>query len=165
MQPAGQMILQWRNAKGLTQFEVARRSGVSRPNLSAIEQGARDLTVETLRRIALALGIKAGMIIDGIGPTPVIEKETLDRAALDRISRSAAGESVRVSGWERRVALDFALIMRSKSSRPGFQKKPGGARAENSASMRLKSEVGPKLFEHLIHRIEKHLSLRAEPHE
>src|SRR3989338_5015851 len=109
MYPIGQTIQLWRTKKGLTQSAVARQSGVSRPNLSAIEQGARDLTVETLRRIALALGIKAGMIVDGVGPAPIIPKEALDRNALDRISRLAAGEPLRVSAWERRIALDLAL--------------------------------------------------------
>lgn len=40
---------------GLTQEELAKKSGVSRPMLSKIESGNRNATLETLMRVAHAM--------------------------------------------------------------------------------------------------------------
>ncbi len=165
MNPIGQTIIIWRNAKGLTQSDLARRSGVSRPNLSAIEQGARDLTLGTLRRIALAMGVSAGTLVDGVGPESVLPKGTFNRYALDRIARLTAGQTLRASASERRIASDLALIMKSKTRQSNSRKTPGGIRAESAAALRLKSGVGPAIFKHLIRRIEKNLTSRLMAHE
>ena len=127
MYPIGQSILLWRNARGLTQSEVAARSGVSRPNLSAIEQGARDLTLETLRRISFVLGVSAGALVDGVGPAS-FPKSKLNRFALDRIARLAAGQSLRASPRERRIASDLASLMTSKTRKSNSGNKRGGGR-------------------------------------
>lgn len=165
MNPIGQTIILWRNAKGLTQSTLAERSGVSRPNLSAIEQGARDLTLETLRRIASALEVSPGTLADGVGPKPDLSKGELDRYALDRIARLAAGQAIRASAPERRVASDLTLIMKSKTRRPHSKKKPEGVRAENAAVLRLRSGLGPVIFKQLIRRVEKNLISRFMGHE
>lgn len=134
---------------------MAARSGVSRPNLSAIEQGARDLTIGTLRRIALVLGVSAGALVDGIGPWPVIPRSLLGRDALDRIAKLATGQSLRASALERRIAKDLASIMKSKMRLLGPKKNRGNVRANNPAMLRLKSELGQVVFENLIRRVEK----------
>ena len=43
-----------RRASGLSQAEVARRAGTSRPNVSAYERGRRSPTLETLERLLAA---------------------------------------------------------------------------------------------------------------
>lgn len=45
-----------RRASGLSQIEVARRAGTSRPTLSAYEHGQRNPTLETLERVLAANG-------------------------------------------------------------------------------------------------------------
>ena len=164
MPPIGQSILLWRNTKGLTQSELAIQSGVSRPNLSAIEQGARDLTLETLRRIALVLGVSAGTLVDGIGPSSYSKSE-LNRYALDRIARLAAGQSLRASDKERRIASDLQSLMTSKIRRTHSENKRGSIRAENAVVLRLKSEIGVDIFKHLVRRVEKNLTSRFMAHE
>ncbi|MBI2174945.1 MAG: helix-turn-helix transcriptional regulator [Candidatus Omnitrophica bacterium] len=162
------MILLWRNEKNLTQSEVARRSGVSRPNLSAIEQGTRDVTVGTLRCIAAALGTNPGALVDGIGPTPVLSKEKLGRRRLDRIARLVAGQKLRASASEQRLALDLASIMKFKThplTSTTSTGKINSTRAENATVLRLKSELGVVLFEHLVKRVEKNLISKLIPHE
>ena len=47
----------WREHRGLTQHELARRAGISKPYLSQIETGKRKGTVETLNAVAQALEV------------------------------------------------------------------------------------------------------------
>lgn len=47
----------WRSHRGLTVTELAEKAGVAQPYLSQIETGRRDGTLETMRRIAAALGV------------------------------------------------------------------------------------------------------------
>lgn len=152
MNPVGQSISFWRRERGLTQAVVAERSGVSRPNLSAIEQGARDLTVQTLRRIASTLEVTPGVLVDG-----VISDRKSDRPFLDRIARLATGQSLKASPRERRIAQDFVSIMKSKTGKQSKKKTTHQIRNENATIWRLKAELSPDVFDHLIRRIEKNL--------
>src|SRR3989338_1494008 len=89
----GKTLYLWRQEKGLTQGQLSHRSGVSRPNLSAIENGGRDVTVQTLRCLAKSLDIKPGVLVDGIIPQAHLKKE-LSRESLDRIARALVGQSI-----------------------------------------------------------------------
>ncbi len=166
MRPIGQTIYLWRLHGRLTQVRLAQISGVSRPNLSAIEQGARDLTVQTLRRLAEALGIDAGTLVNGVGPKPTYAPINTDRHSLDRVARLAAGQRLRASTKERKVALALAFVMKSKTGWAGI-KRTGRrtARSENETLTRLKAELGAELLAHLVRRIEKHLGGPGMPHE
>lgn len=53
-----------RKRLGLTQEEVARRSGVHVTEVSRIEAGKRDPKVSTLERLAKAVEIKPGRLLD-----------------------------------------------------------------------------------------------------
>ncbi len=48
------LVAEARRASGLSQAEVARRAGTSRPNVSAYERGRRSPTLETLERLLAA---------------------------------------------------------------------------------------------------------------
>ena len=50
------LVAHARRASGLTQAEVARRAGPSRPTLSAYEGGSRNPTLDTLERVLAANG-------------------------------------------------------------------------------------------------------------
>ena len=162
MHPVGQTISFWRMKKGLTQAVVAQRSGVSRPNLSAIEQGARDLTVQTLRRIASTLGVTPGALVDGVRPDVVNPQKKFDRYAIDRIARIASGQVLKASSTEQRIARDLASVMKSKTRNTSEKKNLRNIRSENTAIFSLKTEIGPALFQHLIRRVEKNLRNRYE---
>jgi len=54
---AGSRIRHIRESRGLSQQEVAERSGVPQESLSRIENGHRDPRLETLRKLAAAFGI------------------------------------------------------------------------------------------------------------
>ena len=66
-------IKEAREAAGLPQYVLARRSGVTQPFISQIEAGLKNPTYLTLRKLALALGCKPE---DLYGPT-----EDADRPA------------------------------------------------------------------------------------
>jgi transcriptional regulator with XRE-family HTH domain len=49
---------------GLTQEEVAQRSGVHATEVSRMEAGKRDPKISTLRRLAAAVEVKPGQLLD-----------------------------------------------------------------------------------------------------
>jgi len=54
----------WRNARGLTQQQVADAAGISKPYLSQIETGKRKGRTESLASIAKALKVSLDEIVD-----------------------------------------------------------------------------------------------------
>jgi transcriptional regulator with XRE-family HTH domain len=60
----GSRIRKAREERGLNLHELARLSGISAPALSLIETGKRDLRVTSLCRIADALRIAAGELVE-----------------------------------------------------------------------------------------------------
>lgn len=76
----------WRISRGLTQGELAVRSGVPRPNLVALERGKRECNLSTLYRLAHALEISPGVLIDQSAPGH--QDTTLGRHEIDAIARN-----------------------------------------------------------------------------
>jgi transcriptional regulator with XRE-family HTH domain len=60
----GSRIRKARETNGLNLHELARLSGISAPALSLIETGKRDLRITTLYRIAGALRLRAGDLVE-----------------------------------------------------------------------------------------------------
>lgn len=56
-----------RTKLGLTQEQVAERSGVHATEVSRIEAGKRDPQVSTVERLALAVELRPGELLDGGG--------------------------------------------------------------------------------------------------
>lgn len=57
-----------RKAKSISQAELAKRAGISRPYLSQLETGQRSLTVTRQHQIAAALGVPASELVDFDAP-------------------------------------------------------------------------------------------------
>ena len=53
-----------RDRKGLTQVQLAEKSGVSRTYLARLESGRQDPTLSTLEKLAKALGVKVGRLLE-----------------------------------------------------------------------------------------------------
>lgn len=62
-------IRQIRESAGITQAELARRLGITQPAVARWESGRRQPRVESLQRIADALGLNLSVIFSGGGPT------------------------------------------------------------------------------------------------
>lgn len=54
----GKRIAELRERHGLTQADVAEAVGTTVPNLQRIEYGTQNVTIETLTKIANAIGVK-----------------------------------------------------------------------------------------------------------
>jgi transcriptional regulator with XRE-family HTH domain len=64
MNSTNDKIKRMRMHKGFSQVELARRSGVSQPAISQIESGTKTPTLDTLRKLAKALGVPVSELID-----------------------------------------------------------------------------------------------------
>ena len=60
----GQRIRELRLAAGLTQAELARRTGIHRPNIARVEAGRHTPSLETLARLANAIGVPTTRVLD-----------------------------------------------------------------------------------------------------
>lgn len=57
-------LQKFRRAKGLSQEAFADEAGIHRTYISDIERGARNPTIEVVDRLARALGVKMGDLLD-----------------------------------------------------------------------------------------------------
>ncbi len=159
MLPIHRVITLWRLEKGMTQAELAQRAGLPRPNLSVIEQGGRDLTLSTLRRLAQALGIRPGLLADGIGPD---SGGSWSRESLDRMARALAGEKPpSLNPKEKKAVEQIYPLVRQKLRLQGKKEKAGSTSTERETRkkrfgwMHVKSQFTPSEWQSLLNRIEK----------
>jgi len=59
----GTRVRELRQQKGLTSYELARRAGIARPNISRIERGKHVTSVDTLERLSRALGVTVAELL------------------------------------------------------------------------------------------------------
>ncbi len=59
----GARLRELRLAAGLTQAELARRTGIHRPNIARVEAGRQTPSLETLARIANAIGVSTTHVL------------------------------------------------------------------------------------------------------
>lgn len=74
----GENIQKARKAAGMTQKELAEKLGVSAPNISQYERGTKTPKIETVKRIAHALGVYWDTLYPEDEQAAVIIKSTLD---------------------------------------------------------------------------------------
>jgi transcriptional regulator with XRE-family HTH domain len=53
-----------RERRGLTQEQLSEKSGVGRSHLARLETGKQDPTLSTLEKLAKALGVKVGSLLE-----------------------------------------------------------------------------------------------------
>lgn len=61
----GARIRTLRLGAGLTQAELARRTGIHRPNIARVEAGRHTPSLETIARLAAAIGVPATRVLEG----------------------------------------------------------------------------------------------------
>lgn len=136
---------------GLTQREVARRAMVTRPNLSAIESGRRDLTVGTLLRLGRALGADPA---DLLRPHPPEGREP-GRFRADAIARAVISGSRGLPPGDRSLADALAASCRPALEAAGAS---GARRASPRALTRARLEWPERVIELLERRVLKLLA-------
>ena len=115
----GQNIFRERLTRGITQAELARSAGLTQPNLSAIEKGRRDMTVSTLRRISLALGVGASRLL-GESPAEKTAPATLNRPRIERLARLVVQPGDLDQTEDEKIARHFRQILPA----PGARRRP-----------------------------------------
>lgn len=151
MIPTGGVILLWRLERGLSQKELADRAGLARPTISAIEQGSREITLTTLKKIATALGISPGTLADG-QPPERYRRRSWSRQSLDRLARSLAGEKIRLNAVEEEAACVLRpLVFGLTSGRPRRR----GIRREFQSLLAAKCLLGDPVIKNILSRLVK----------
>lgn len=64
MSPKRFAVKQLREAKGYTQDALAKKVGVSRAYLARLEMGRQDPPLSRLQKLAKALGVKVGRLLE-----------------------------------------------------------------------------------------------------
>jgi transcriptional regulator with XRE-family HTH domain len=146
MLPISRAVYLWRIKQGLSQQELAARAGLPRPNLSYIEQGARDVTLSTLRRLAEALGIRPGVLAEGIPPESY-QSQVWSRENLDRLAHYFVGQKVRLNAREQKAAKLLQPLFNKAARR--------GARRADQSFLIAKCLFDPAAFKNLVTRVEK----------
>lgn len=77
----------WREFRGITQTELARRVGVTKGEVSRLEGGSRRMTVEWMQKFADSLGIKLEHLLT---PPPVYRNR--EEAINDSLRRDPGNE-------------------------------------------------------------------------
>lgn len=78
---AARVIAHVRQRADLSQAELARRAGTSQPAISAYEQGRRDPTVDSLRRLVEAAGWRLVLGVEPVGSDLPPPKDRDEHAA------------------------------------------------------------------------------------
>ena len=152
MVPFGEAVLLWRLQRGLTQEELARRAGVPRPNLSAIERGQREVSLKTLRALAVALDVRPGVLVDGIVPRE--EAGRLSREAMERIADAVVRNAPLAEPKEQALADRLKYLVGSRLRAAGPVTKGGVrlGRVSDRAWLSL-SSYPEAVIESLVSRI------------
>lgn len=80
-------LLAWREQNGLSQVQLAERSGVLRPYLSRIERNDVDPSLSLVVRLAAALDLSPGKLIDEMPPALSLDRHKMDAMARDFLRR------------------------------------------------------------------------------
>lgn len=154
MLPFGQTLLLWRFQRGLTQQDLAAKARIPRTALSAMERGRREVTLKTLRALAVGLSIRPGLLADGTPPHSETIPRSFSRQALERVAdRIVYGTPLRDPKEERMAALMSAMVA-SRALAAGYRVKPiKGKRARQAAWLALSSQVPSQVIRSLLQRI------------
>lgn len=151
MIPFGLCLQLWRKNRGMSQALLAQKAGVPQPNLSDMERGEKEVSLRTLRALALALEIKPGLLADGIGPET--EKPlALTRGRLERVAQAVAAGKPLADTEENRLAQGIARLVKSRLRAAGHRppKRSTGASPKTDASW---TAYRPEEIQSLVERV------------
>jgi transcriptional regulator with XRE-family HTH domain len=87
--PEGRVILEWRERRGFTQEELARRSGIGVSSIGAYERGEHRPKGEKLARICVALGLEPETFFDEVAHAEAEELKPLVAKVRQEIGEEA----------------------------------------------------------------------------
>lgn len=159
----GQNLYLWRTFRGLSQEDLAKKARLPRPNLSALENGKREPTLSTLRAIAINLGIKPGILVDGLTPLD-LKLKPLSRKSLEKIVQISLGRINSPFGSkERTIATMLSKIIRNRiNAKKKNYKAALKTRKEYIINwLMLKAALKTQTLNNLLSRIDKNIQLNG----
>lgn len=154
----GSKVAAWRIAKGLSQEELAQKSKISRPNLSAIEHDHRDLTLTTFSKLSRALGISPAQVLS---ESPALHLDPLDRYAVDAIARAVISGKRSLTPIHNQFSDALAGLVRSRLEAhhaPGFKRVRRRKTSSGEQKLLVDFLYGRELVERILKRVEKVMS-------
>lgn len=152
-----EVVRQWRLARGLTQEVLAHRAGVPRPNLCAIERGRRDVSLTTLRALAVGLGVRPGVLADGTPPGADEDAAVWSRRALDRVAEAVVRGVTLSNKREQEVVEGLRQVVASRLQAMRHRSGPRSPRSHGRQAgwIRLQTRCSPHVLQSLLERIEE----------
>ncbi len=158
MIPFGDNVLLWRLYRSLSQAQLSAMTGIPRPNLSDIENGKRDVTLNTILSLANALGVSPGNLVDGKSPEYEKRKESFTRESMERIAESVARGMPPKNSTEFQIYSLLRDVLRSSLQRiqTASKKLPLPTRRGNRAWLFLRTLYPAEIINSLIERSIEH---------
>jgi transcriptional regulator with XRE-family HTH domain len=150
LKTVGEKIYSIRLAKGLTQADIVRQTGIPQPNLSNIEKGKQDITLTTLFRLAKAFNVSPGEFLTPLSAMSE-KRSSLTRSKVERIAKAAVHPQFKLSQTEQNIANDLRIIV----PMPG--KKAPGNKEVYRAWLALKKLYGHADLKTCIERVRDEL--------
>lgn len=163
----GRTLLLWRDFRGFSQADLAKRAGIPRPNLSRIEGDRKDVLLQTIRALGTALNVSPGSLVDGVPPQGLgHEPKALSRQALENIAKCVASGGKLPNSKERAIVdrLRIVLAPRLRAVNPKY--KGAGRIGRTSERAWLNLSFLPKAeLDSLIQRVIEHAQVpNPKPH-
>ena|ERR1051325_10926990 len=117
---AGAIVVEARRRAGLTQQQLADRSGTSQPAIARLESGYASPTFATVERLVRAAGFAMRIELEATaGTDPVVEryKEDVDRTLLRENLRKSVDERLRTLVEFQELGDEIRRAMRAKKAR------------------------------------------------
>jgi len=74
----GKRVRKIRTQQRIGQAECARAAGMDKSSMYRLEKGEQNVTLDTLARIALVLGVEMGDLVAGVVPDPALVTDGVD---------------------------------------------------------------------------------------
>jgi len=160
-------LLAWRHAKNLTQEKLAQKVGCPRPYLSRLERDEVDPSLSLVRRMAVALDISVGDLVENRPVPPLFSREK-----LDHLAREALRPHVR-SLQNNPMVRSLSRALQKRRAALGCYQPRGQAQEKRSAInyrginvfRRVRAELGERQYQALLKRIDKHAAMFIPHHE
>jgi len=140
----------WRRTRALTQADLAQKAGIPQPNVCALEADRLDPKLSTIRRLAVALDVLPGRLLDE-SPRAL----TWDRHRIDAFVRQALSNPARAPAEESRMAWALHHIAKGRLEASGRFKSRRRGTGER-AMKQLKADLGAPLWNAVLRRLDKH---------
>lgn len=157
----GERLKELRKAAGLSQMELAERSGLSARGISDIERGLRSTPrLDTVRMLAVGLAIEPGILIEARNSASFVEQQRVDRLPVPPTSFIGRAEEIEKLSYGLKHDRPRVLTLMGPGGvgktrlaialgRSNLSLYPDGADFVDLASIRSSAQVLPAIADHL----------------